>query len=500
MVQPVVRDEIIVLNKHRKHSVAINPATGDPYVFYFVNNTSHSLGTFESPFSTLANAQSAASPWDVIYVLPGNGTSEGMSSGITLKAGQQLLGGTTRHSLATNAGTISIPALASGNLPLLTNTAGNVVTLANNNVISGFYIQNLNGDGIFGSGVNNVIATQNFIQGNGSNYGIELDNGVGTATLSNNTIMTQDACIYLNNTSPVSNATYLITNNTLNNADEDYGLYVNYVEGFNNNLVFSGNQVAAVDEYGVYLSCSNSTSNAAHTFTFTNNQMATDEYPFYLYFAGTVANCTISGNSCISGDYGPYLDLTGAANVSLTMTDNTIVGPYYLGYMDVGDTSTLSANISNNTFQAYSDDDVFYFDLFGAAVADVTFANNAFIGGYGGFDLSNTSTGSPSTFTLTNNLFSALYEYGMYVDSTGSNSIVLEVIGNTFQGFGTNAVNINQGGSGTTCLELNKNSSNVFPNAYLLQQTAGTFNLVAPVGNSGQLTQSGTITPVSSCE
>src|ERR1700722_132057 len=128
MVQPVVRDEIIVLNKHRKHSTAINPATGDPYVFWFVDNTSHSDGTFESPFNTLMDSQSASGPNDIIYVFPGNATSTGMSDGIVLKNGQQLLGATTSHNLPTTVGEITITPQASSNfLPLIINGAGAVV-------------------------------------------------------------------------------------------------------------------------------------------------------------------------------------------------------------------------------------------------------------------------------------------------------------------------------------------------------------------------------------
>ncbi|MFZ4772461.1 MAG: inverse autotransporter beta domain-containing protein, partial [Chlamydiia bacterium] len=61
---------------------AIDPRTNNPYYFVFVDNTSNSAGTFESPYPTLLEAQNNSSPYDVIYVYPGDGTSKGMDTGI----------------------------------------------------------------------------------------------------------------------------------------------------------------------------------------------------------------------------------------------------------------------------------------------------------------------------------------------------------------------------------------------------------------------------------
>lgn len=108
--QSVDRQEIIVTKRKRHKSVAIDPATGLPWVFYFVDNTSHSLGTFESPFNTLLAAENASSPNDVIYVFPGDGTDNGQNVGITLKNGQSLLGAGMPYAFATTKGTIGVPA------------------------------------------------------------------------------------------------------------------------------------------------------------------------------------------------------------------------------------------------------------------------------------------------------------------------------------------------------------------------------------------------------
>ncbi len=179
IVQPVDRSEIIPVGKQRVTGPAINPATGEPFFFIFVNNTSHSLGTFESPYPTLLEAQNGSSPNNVIYVFPGDGSTTGMNAGITLQNGQMLLGAASKYSLTTTLGTVSVPALAAYQ-PVLTNTTtAPVVTLANNNVVSGLQISNVNGNGIYGAGITNFTATQNsFIGGNAAT-------GAGEAILLN---------------------------------------------------------------------------------------------------------------------------------------------------------------------------------------------------------------------------------------------------------------------------------------------------------------------------
>jgi hypothetical protein len=54
MLQSVARQEIIVMDNPRKNNIAIDPITGLPLVFVFVNNTGMSNGTYESPYHSLA--------------------------------------------------------------------------------------------------------------------------------------------------------------------------------------------------------------------------------------------------------------------------------------------------------------------------------------------------------------------------------------------------------------------------------------------------------------
>ena len=137
LAESVDRFEIIVTNTKRKKTVAVDPLTGQTLKFIFVDNTSHSLGTFESPYPTLTQAQNASAPGNVIYVFQGDGTSNGMSSGITLKNNQKLIGSAAPLTVTTPFGLRTIPA-QTFNTPVLRNNSGNIVTLASNNQVSGF--------------------------------------------------------------------------------------------------------------------------------------------------------------------------------------------------------------------------------------------------------------------------------------------------------------------------------------------------------------------------
>lgn len=158
--QPVQRQEIIVIDHKKTKSPAIDPRTGHPYSFLFVDNiSSTSFGTYENPFSTLKEAQSYSNPGDKIYVFPGNGTSSGMDQGIVLKNRQALWGASVSHGLLTTQGAFAIPAQASY-MPMITFTLGSAVTLANDNEVSGLNIANST-KGIFGKNITNANINRN---------------------------------------------------------------------------------------------------------------------------------------------------------------------------------------------------------------------------------------------------------------------------------------------------------------------------------------------------
>lgn len=203
MLLPVERQEIIVLDKHRAkkenstflpacNEIVVNPTTGKPYVFQFVDNTSHSDGTFESPFHSLLDAQNASSPGDIIYVLAGDGTTAGMDQGIRLKAHQKLWGAATIHDLPTMRGPIKLPAI-SHKLPILIHSETHseaAISCHSNNAISGFYIiADKGGLGINCDSAENVFIHHNMIDVRNDSVGIAFSNFKGTSTMLENVFL-----------------------------------------------------------------------------------------------------------------------------------------------------------------------------------------------------------------------------------------------------------------------------------------------------------------------
>jgi hypothetical protein len=131
-------NEIIVAKKFHKYRLALNPATGTPYTFWFVNNQSNSQGTFESPFPLLNQAEEASKPYDIIYVFPGDGTTTSMDQGISLKDFQQLWGSSIPHTLITEAGPLIVPNFSATAPKIFGPTV--TVSLSNQNTVSGMEI------------------------------------------------------------------------------------------------------------------------------------------------------------------------------------------------------------------------------------------------------------------------------------------------------------------------------------------------------------------------
>ena len=165
MVQPVVKHEIIpVHTKRGKKQEAVNPLTGLPVPSSSSTIRAHSEGTFKSPYSTLHDAK-APPEQTILFIFSRRFYKPGNVGRGCFKRRATILGATIAHDLSTTVGLISIPAQAEEPfMPVLTNTAGAVVTASSSNTISGFTIQNLSGSGILANGVTNLTATQNSIK------------------------------------------------------------------------------------------------------------------------------------------------------------------------------------------------------------------------------------------------------------------------------------------------------------------------------------------------
>lgn len=260
--QPADRQEIVVVDKRTRHytidPIAIDPTTGQPFYFVFVNNTANAAagdGTFENPFANLStldganNAQDASAPGNIIYVFAGDGLNTHMSNGITLKNQQRLLGSGISNEFDTTKGIVTVPPQTT-NTPTITNNGGIVVSVPTNNgfnEVSGFNIgNNLNMHGIIadtafaGGTLISLTATRNTIQstlGNGVGF-----SGYGTMLVDSNEII---GAVVSNAVGPNSIVPHsvTITNNTITAPTQNTGVFITQHDGAETTALINDNEL-----------------------------------------------------------------------------------------------------------------------------------------------------------------------------------------------------------------------------------------------------------------
>lgn len=181
---------------------AINPNTGVAYIVNHVDNINPQGtgdGSVKNPFGSLSDGSSGNA--DIVFVHHNQTTDgtptgtpilSGYDTGITLLDNQRLLGQGTEHTFVDlRFGTLTLPGNDGGPLPVITNPLGDVVTLANNNEVSGFQIgaaspNGPGGNGVFGNGITDFNINRNTFL-NADLSGISI-NGAGTGSITDNTI------------------------------------------------------------------------------------------------------------------------------------------------------------------------------------------------------------------------------------------------------------------------------------------------------------------------
>lgn len=564
-LQRVDRFEIIPVDHKRVSKKAISPVTGDPYLFYFVDNTSHSLGTFESPFSMLMDAQLSSGPNDVIMVFVGDGTSNGMNSGITLQDGQRLWGSVVSHTLPTTVGKITVPSLQSGNgvvgtqgnatyamLPIITNTTGNVVTIGNNNEISGIYINNSSGYGITNPAIKavaNLTVDRCTIQGSGD--GINLtDLGGKLLALSNRFYRdagTEPTGILLDN--GFSSLSVVALDNTfLGQHDASYA-YIWYVYGTaHGNLTLNGNEMN-VGDLPVYLEADDT---ARITATINDNQINGGAYGVYLYANGSNMTVSLEDNTLTSGLFPAFYIEQLAGSVSVTAENNQITCALNDGIFASldgtnanlsfiennivsGDSAivitqtagSLTSLIANNTLTALENSSSTFNEgihlSFSGSDANFTIDGNAINGVNDAMAI--IQSGGTWSGVINNNTFASTFENGMHVSMTGgtqnltttdntvtqaaagffgmelsasgSSTAFWNLTGNAYETLSVPAVSLTSGGSSSVCVEFNDNVA--YPiqiggvGTYQFTNSGGTFIYNPLIGNTGQFSLTGLV-------
>lgn len=356
MVQPVERQEIIIEGCRKRKNAAIDPLTGLPFNVIFVDNTSHSLGTYESPYPTLALAEAHSSVNDIIYVFPGDGTTAGMNEGITLKNNQKFWGSGVEHSLQTAQGLITIPAQSSS-APQMTNINGNGITLSSRNEVSGFALTNAFENGIFGTNVENIKILQSTIDGSQADQiHLEYSGSSGNADLQNLTI-TNGAIdgIFIDSASSTMACTI---NNCVMQGNNQYALNASFDHQAALNVT-SNTFESNVNPTNIHFS--DTASLVVFDNTFSNNT-SINPSPISVFaeaspLTALISKNTITNNTCSA----IHLGLNNTRNAQVTVSQNIIThndtgaqGP--LGspiFLDPAGSSSGNCylNLTDNTFE-----------------------------------------------------------------------------------------------------------------------------------------------------
>lgn len=443
MLQPVRRQEIIVIDHARKKSFAIDPNTGRPYFFVFVDNTSSSEGTYENPYHSFAQAEEGSSSNNIIYVFPGDGTTTGMDSGISLKANQKLWGSGISYLIQTTNGPISIPA-QSTSAPNITNTnidtEGNAITLATNNAISGIVITSAINDAIYGADPQNLEVSFCTIKDT-QTFSIEaLFSGEASISLTNNQFLNNVNGVFLNLSGP---STVLCVDNVFTGQTSVSSVPMEVVANSNTFAVHIENNVFDRNTTGSIRFNLNDVVDADINVvnnTITNNgsgAQASLGSSFVVLSNGTTDHCSLrlSGNRFLeNASNALYLHTSGAFTaLEATVSENTVSDceGSALVFATPVDVFTLVAK--DNTIVGCHDNGIAVISSGLTSLGNITISNNVIT------DIGNASNGiainqdfSNLTLAILNNEISRCEGTGIISYApTGIGSLTLNILGNT---------------------------------------------------------------------
>jgi Right handed beta helix region len=197
--QPVTRNyTVLAVQESQTQSglFAIDPATDKPYVIAHVDSGAAAGGNggVNSPFQTIAAAETAGVGANIIFVHAGS-VLNGSASTAVLSPGQMLFGDGAgeQHFIAVSGlGSILMPhGPTSGDLPVLNSASGVAVTMASNTTLAGFTIAGSTGAGILANGAANVLIKDVTVNNSGSD-GVQIVNATGS-TLFNNVSINNSA-------------------------------------------------------------------------------------------------------------------------------------------------------------------------------------------------------------------------------------------------------------------------------------------------------------------
>lgn len=411
--------------------VAVNPLTGQAFNVIHADNTqipTFGDGSFESPFATLAEAEAASSENDIIFVNDGDGTSTGYDTGIALQDGQLLLGDGVSHTLALGGGGFHVLSNdIDGVRPTLSNLGGDIVTLADDNIVRGFV---LDGTGPANNGIVGTNVTGNTIIEDNDIINLDVD-GVQINGLSGN---------------------LTIANNTFDHIQRD-GVQINNVTSLGNTLTFSDNTFDEIGESGIRID----TFNAENTFNFINNTF-TNVGPVVSTEGIGDGIALFNGSNAIVGTGGTFnftnnnIDSVTGNGINITdvidpeavfsFNENTINNPGINGLAFVNSLGAL--DFLGGTFTGAANGAGFLFDVDGGGSEALTLTNFAASGNDIGVVI-NASNGTDLELVINDNLFDSNVSHGIQINAAdaGTEIQLTSFAGNTVTNNGGRGLEIN---------------------------------------------------------
>jgi len=425
-------------------------------VWYVKNNGAAGNGQSQSPFNTLAAAQTASVAGDIIYVYNGDGLTTGQALGITLKNNQQLIG----EGVALVVNTVTLK--AAGTAPQITNTTAtsDVVTLADGNTVSGLTITGATRDGIAGNTHAAFTANALTIQ-TSTNSGLHLTSMTGAVTVTNTTFSGANG-VGLD----INNGTATITLDATNSITANAGKRSVSIQNrpASAGLITIG---AAITDNGLGMLVNN---NASGTIAFTGAQtLTTTTNPAVTLTTNGGTTINFSGTLSITTSTGAGFNATGGGTLSVTGTANVTTGAVAGSGVNINGVNVGGSGVTFNSVNTTGA--TTGVSLASLGNGNVTINGGTISGGTTGLSLSTLGT---STVTLAG------------VTLTGSTTAIS---GTTF---GTLSIGASVNVSGATALNLaNGAVSGTFAN---VSSTGGTngVNLSAVTGTWGATT--GTLT------
>jgi len=336
--EPVYREYRIPVNQRieRSNIALLDPNDGAPITVVHVDPNSPAFGgtgTFEAPLGDLNNFANDPDI-DIIRVIPrtdGTATNLTLDSTLALFDNQRMLSANRTHIFDSSRGTFTLPGsfpnagLAGPMITLSDTVPSSVISLADNNEISGFIIDgNTIHNGITGTNILGMNINNNTFQ-NGVN-GVQVANVSGTLA-----------------TNPV-----IIRNNTFTDHSE-YGLMLSTQAGTTTALYLDSN-VASNNGTATTIGSTTTLTGGGLMMSINGallaNDLADADQPL------GISNNTITNNI----GKGMEIDLTSLATSADVAFDSNLISANGTDGLDINmeSSGTLTGQINNNTFSDHT--------------------------------------------------------------------------------------------------------------------------------------------------